>query len=79
MLNCIYHPELRAVTSIYSGAHDWERVGLCKDCSERLHPFGRLSGRAFGTGTGKEAHAEAQESKRYAEDYDRARPTKERR
>jgi hypothetical protein len=74
-MNCIYHPDLRAVTSIYSCAHDWERVGLCKSCTERLHPFGR----AYATGTGPQAHAEAQEAKRYAEDYDRARPTKERR
>ena len=75
MLICVYHPELRAATSIYSGAHDWERVGLCKECTERLHPFGR----AYGTGTGKEAAAEAREAQRYQQDYERARPTKERR
>jgi len=74
-MNCIYHPDLRAVTSIYSGAHDWERVGLCKDCSERLHPFGR----AYASGTSPEAAAEAREAQRYQQDFDLARPTKERR
>jgi hypothetical protein len=50
----------------------------CRDEYDRTFPS-KGFGRAFGTGTGKEAHAEAQESKRLQEDYDRARPTKERR
>jgi len=64
-MNCIHHPELPAVTSIYSAAHDWQRISLCKECSDKLHPFGR----AFGTGLGAEAAAEARESKRYDEEF----------
>ena len=34
-------------------------------------------GRAFGTGLGKEAHAEAQESGRLQQDYDNSKPYSE--
>ena len=53
--NCINHPDLPAVTSIYSAAHDWQRIRLCKECSDKLHPFGR----AYATGLGPQAHVEA--------------------
>ena len=62
---CERHPDRVGVTSIYSEAHDWQRIYLCKECSDTLHPFGR----AFGTGTGREAHAEAQEAGRYDREY----------
>ena len=65
MTACVHHPDLSAVTSIYSAAHDWERVGLCKECSDKFHPFGR----AYATGLGPQAHAEAQEAGRLQEEF----------
>ena len=69
-MNCLHHPELRAVTSIYSG-HDWQRIGLCKECADAF-PWPRY--RALGTGLGPQAHAEAQEAKRYDEEYQDSKP-----
>lgn len=59
-MNCRRHPDRAGVTSIYAGEM-WLRVYLCKECADAF-PWPRY--RAFGTGTGPEAHAEAQEAGR---------------
>jgi hypothetical protein len=69
-MNCESHPDRAGVTSIYSEAHEWRRILLCKECSDTLHPFGR----AYGTGLSMDAHAEAQEAGRYEKEYQDSKP-----
>ena len=68
-MNCYHHPERVGVTSVYLESAGFQRVLLCKECGDKLHPFGR----AYGTGLGSEAHAEAQESGRYDREYQDAK------
>lgn len=65
-MNCRRHPDRAGVTSIYSAAADWQRIYLCKECADAF-PWPRE--RAYGTGIGPEAHAEAQEAGRMDKEY----------
>ena len=74
-MNCYHHPERVGVTSVYLESAGFQRVLLCKECGDKLHPFGR----AYGTGLGSQAHAEAQESGRMQREYEGAKPYSEQR
>jgi len=69
-LSCANHPGLYAPRE-----HDGKR--LCWGCWKALGISERprfYAERAYGTGLGPQAHAEAQEAKRYSEDYERMKP-----
>ena len=68
-MNCHAHPDRTAVTSLYAG-DKYERVGYCKECAPAT-----FAQRAYGTGLGLDAHAEAQEARRYADDWERLKAT----
>ena len=71
-MNCLRHPERKAVTSAPDARIVWRRRYMCKECSDETPKLGYA--RAFGTGLGPEAHAEAQESGRLQQDYDWGKP-----
>lgn len=50
---CHRHPDRRATSRIYAGGPK-----LCYECTQEMIAF-TARGRAFGTGIGPEAHAEA--------------------
>ena len=68
-MNCAKHPDRAAVTSLYAGAN-FELVGYCKECAPR--PLAHI---AYATGLGYDAHAEAQEAQRYADEWNRHKAT----
>jgi len=59
-MNCRSHNDRAGVASIYD--RNGELAYLCKECSLALPSPG---GRAYGTGVGPAAHAEAQEAGGY--------------
>ena len=63
-MNCAKHPERVATSTLYG-------IAQCLEC---VRADQRIYVRAFGTGCGPEAHAEAQESGRYAAEYERLKP-----
>ena len=69
-MNCERHPKREGKLAI-----DLPSLGIkrfwCKECSDAYPSKG--FGRAFGTGTGPIAHAEAQESGRLQAEYERGR------
>ena len=69
-MNCERHPEREGILAI-----SLPSIGImrywCHECREeydRTYPS-KGFGRAYATGLGPQAHAEAQEAKRYDEDY----------
>ena len=68
-MNCAKHPDRAAVTSLYAGAK-YERVSYCKECAPR--PLAQI---AYATGLSPSAHAEAQEARRYAAEWERYKAT----
>ena len=69
-VNCHKHPDRVSVASLYAGPN-FERIGYCKECADTL----RIYGNAFGTGISPQAHAEAQEARRYANEWERHKAT----
>lgn len=69
MLNCTQHPDRPGVgrTDPLAGPRFH-----CAECWATVVP--PRSQRAYATGLGPEAHAEAQEAGRYAEEYERMKP-----
>ena len=72
---CERHPDREGLLSI-----DLPSIGIktywCKECRDDYdarYPS-KGFGRAFASGTSKEAHREAQESKRYQDEYERSKP-----
>ena len=68
-MNCARHPERAAVTSLYAGGN-YERIGYCKECAPKP-----LSQRAYATGLGSEASAEALEARFLAAEWERLKAT----
>ena len=74
-MNCERHPEREGKLAISLPSIGIERY-WCAECRaeyDRIFPS-KGFGRAFGTGCGAEAHAEAQEAGRLQQDYDNSKP-----
>jgi hypothetical protein len=68
--HCVRHPDRKGVTMLYGG-ENFERIYYCKECSDAMPNTYR---RAYGTGVGPQAHAEAQEAGRMDKEYQDLKP-----
>ena len=74
-MNCSRHPERDGKLAI-----DLPSIGIkhywCKECRDKYDATFPSKGfrRAFGTGLGSDAHAEAQEANRYDDEYQSMKP-----
>ena len=74
-MNCERHPEREGQLAISLPSIGIVRYWCqeCRDEYDRTHPS-KGFGRAYATGLGPQAHAEAQEAARQQEDFDNAKP-----